>query len=412
MAISLQPAIPLPAHEVSSSVARVVLLVGHGSRDEAANKEFEALVDGYRALHPEIETAHCYVELARPSLADALDCWSQRAKEVIVVPIFLFAAGHTKNDIPLAISQARSKYTHVRFRAARALGVHPNLVEIANERIRAMDSDASDPARTAVVVVGRGSSDPDANGDFCKLVRLLSEASKFGWVVPSFIGVTKPLFKDAMELIARCRPERILVAPYFLFAGRLLRQLESQVQDFAGRYPWMRAEIGQPLGGHEKLLALVSERVEEAVAERALLPCDTCQYRVPIAGVTEQVGGLKSLLWSMRHMLTHSMAMPHTHAHAPLRKHVLVCTNIDCAARGSITLLSALRRLLKKAGRTRDIRVTRTMCMGRCGEGPAVAVYPDGVWYRGVQAADASELVREHLLSDRLVARLVDNIMQ
>jgi sirohydrochlorin cobaltochelatase len=411
MAIPLQPAIPVSAHEATPLAPRVVLLVGHGSREESANKEFEALVDGYRALHPEIETAHCYVELARPFLADALDSWAQRMQEVIVVPIFLFAAGHAKNDIPLAISQARSKYPHVRFRAARALGVHPNLVEIANARIQAIEPGDSDPATTAVVVVGRGASDPDANGDFCKLVRLLSEGSKFGWVVPSFIGVTKPLFKDAIELAARYRPNRILVVPYFLFGGRLLRQLESQVQDFSQRYPWIKTEIGQPLGVHEKLLSLVNERVEEAVAERAVLPCDTCQYRVPIAGVTEQVGGLKSLLWSMRHMLTHSMAMPHTHAHAPLRKHVLVCTNIDCAARGSITLLSALRRLLKKAGRTRDIRVTRTMCMGRCGEGPAVAVYPDGVWYRGVQAADASELVHEHLLSDRLVARLVDNIM-
>jgi sirohydrochlorin cobaltochelatase len=39
-------------------------------------------------------------------------------------------------------------------------------------------------------------------------------------------------------------------------------------------------------------------------------------------------------------------------------------------------------------------------------------VYPDGVWYRGVKETDAQELIDEHLLSDRLVSRLVDNIMQ
>jgi (2Fe-2S) ferredoxin len=50
--------------------------------------------------------------------------------------------------------------------------------------------------------------------------------------------------------------------------------------------------------------------------------------------------------------------------------------------------------------------------MGRCGEGPTVAVYPDGVWYRGVNAADANELVDQHLVRDRLVARLIDGIMQ
>ena len=46
------------------------------------------------------------------------------------------------------------------------------------------------------------------------------------------------------------------------------------------------------------------------------------------------------------------------------------------------------------------------------GEGPTVVVYPDGIWYRGVRQSDAHDLVHEHLLGDRLVARLVDNIMQ
>ena len=114
----------------------------------------------------------------------------------------------------------------------------------------------------------------------------------------------------------------------------------------------------------------------------------------------------------MRHGFTHAQAMPHVHAHKPLAKHVLVCGNADCAERGSV---GARRRAAPRGSRTpgrRDsIRVTRTSCMGRCGEGPTVAVYPDGIWYRGVRAGDAEELVREHLLGDRLVARLVDNIM-
>jgi sirohydrochlorin cobaltochelatase len=67
---------------------------------------------------------------------------------------------------------------------------------------------------------------------------------------------------------------------------------------------------------------------------------------------------------------------------------------------------------VKEAGRQQDIRITRTSCMGRCGEGPTVAVYPDGIWYRAVRESDASELVSDHLLNDRLVTRLVDNIMQ
>ena len=114
----------------------------------------------------------------------------------------------------------------------------------------------------------------------------------------------------------------------------------------------------------------------------------------------------------MRHAFTHTQAVPHVHAHKPLAKHVLICGNADCAERGSLALLGSVRRLLRKAGRDMDIRVTRTGCMGRCGEGPTVAVYPDGIWYRGVQEEDAREFVEEHLLHDRIVARLVDSIMQ
>ena len=49
--------------------------------------------------------------------------------------------------------------------------------------------------------------------------------------------------------------------------------------------------------------------------------------------------------------------------------------------------------------------------MGRCGEGPTVAVYPDGIWYRGVQAEDTEELIEKHLMNDQLVTRLVDDIL-
>jgi sirohydrochlorin cobaltochelatase len=141
------------------------------------------------------------------------------------------------------------------------------------------------------------------------------------------------------------------------------------------------------------------------------LACDNCQYRADIAGLPSQVGGLRALLYSVRHTLTHSQASLPIHLHKPLKKHVLVCGNADCVERGSLGLLDALRREVKSSGSAREIKVTRTACMGRCGEGPTVAVYPDGVWYRRVAERDAPELVTEHLIGDRLVGRLVDDIL-
>lgn len=387
-----------------------LLVVGHGSRDPSANVEFEALVQAYRERRPDLSMSLGYVELAEPCLSLALAQAASDAESVVVLPLFLFAAGHVKNDIPLALAEARRDFPQVRFHAARVLGVHPRMAELAFER--AALAGELEAARTAVVLVGRGSSDPDANGDFCKLARLFGEGRGFHSVTPCFMGITRPAVEETLEQVARSRPERLLVVPYLLFGGRLIAKLAEQVQAFSASYPWIRTALARHLGVHPTLLDLIDERVTQALSEEAPLPCDNCQYRAPVAGVTENVGGLRALLYSLRHTVTHSQAMPHAHAHKALKKHVLVCGNVDCADRGSISLISELRRLVKAADLQAVVRVTRTSCMGRCGEGPTVAVYPDGIWYRGVGEADAEELVREHLGGDRLVARLVDNIMQ
>jgi sirohydrochlorin cobaltochelatase len=332
----------------------------------------------------------------------------------VVLPLVLFAASHVKNDLPLAVADARREHSDVRFDVAAPLGVHPLLTETLFDRASSgpFDLEPSSAARTAVVVVGRGSSDPDANGDFYKLARLFGEGRGFARVEPAFMGVTRPLVDDVLELTSRARPERLLVVPALLLGGTLLSRLGDKVRSFAERYPWIRTELAPHLGAHPKVLELMDERLTQARTGNAPLPCDTCQYRVALPGLSQQVGGVKALLWSIRHGFTHTQAAPHLHAHKPLRKHVLVCGNVDCAERGSIALIEELRRLIKDSGRQQEIRVTRTSCMGRCGEGPTVAVYPDGIWYRGVRAEDAQEMVGEHLLEDHLVARLVDNIMQ
>jgi len=387
-----------------------VLILGHGSREPEANCDFEAFVDTWRAANRDVDVAHAYVELAQPSLEQALAGLGEAgASRVIVVPLFLFAAGHVKNDLPLALAAARTRHPSTTFLAARPLGVDPRLAALLDARIAPL---VSDRARTAVIVVGRGASDPDANGDFCKLARLFSDGRGFVHVAPAFIGITRPSLPETLELVARSRPSEIVIAPYFLFDGRLTGKLADQVASFQAQYPWIGTRIAPVLGADPLLLELTRERVDEALGGASPLACDNCQYRAPLPGRAEQVGGLGAMLWSLRHAFTHTQALPHEHAHKPLKKHVLVCGNVDCADKGSGALVEDLRRLIKDAGKQQEIRVTRTSCMGRCGEGPTVVVYPDGIWYRGVRPSDANDLVNQHLLRDRLVARLVDNIMQ
>jgi sirohydrochlorin cobaltochelatase len=150
------------------------------------------------------------------------------------------------------------------------------MLEIALERARAV-LPAAEAGRTVLLSVGRGSSDPDANGDFCKMVRLLGEAGGFAWSEPGFIGITTPLFEPAAERLALTAPERVLVLPYFLFDnGRLIERLAGQVRAFAARHPDIDVRLAPHLGGHARLLDLLETRLDEVLGGAAPLPCDAC----------------------------------------------------------------------------------------------------------------------------------------
>jgi (2Fe-2S) ferredoxin len=88
--------------------------------------------------------------------------------------------------------------------------------------------------------------------------------------------------------------------------------------------------------------------------------------------------------------------------------HLFVCTHGPyCCFDGDT---DALFRLLKKgaaeAGCGDRVRVNRAGCFNQCGHGPMIVVYPEEVWYAGVQLSDVPEIVREHLRNGRPVERL------
>jgi sirohydrochlorin cobaltochelatase len=390
-----------------------ILIVGHGSREERSNQEFETFVSAYRLTHPGRSVRFAYIELAKPDVKIVLIEFAKTHKQITIIPLFLFASGHVKNDIPLIIHELQPRFPGHRFLVSQTIGVHPLMIELMMERMSSISAlKPGEQGRTGVVVVGRGASDVDANGDFHKLVRFFEEGNRYSFVLPTFIGITKPLLQDTLEMAAKFRPDRLLVLPYFLFGGRLIGKIQKQCAEFTQSYPWIRTEIVSYLGADPKIFEILNERMRDAEKGVGALPCVTCEYRHQMPGLPHRVGGLKAMLWSLRHLETHSQSGPHEFPHKNLKKHVLVCENVDCAGRGSTALIGRMRSLIKEQGAQSDFKVTRTSCMGRCGEGPAVVVYPDGIWYQNVQLSDVQDIVQGHLMNDRIVSRIVDNIMQ
>jgi len=386
------------------------VVVGHGSRDAEAETAFLQWMDLYRSLHPERAFAHAFLELSPPYIGDVLRQQAAEADDIVVVPLSLLPAAHVKNDIPLAITDLRREFPQQRFTVTPALGLHAALIQALQRQIAS--SPGIDPREWTLLVVGRGASDPDANSQLYQIARVLAESAGIRQLEIAFIGITWPRIDDVLQRLARLKPKGVIMVPYLLFPGVLASRIAQMFDTFLEQHPWIAGQRVGPLGVTAALCEAVEDRIAEARGSpRYALPCVSCQYRVPLGTLQAQVGGLKSLLWSVRHQATHQQGQPHQHAHAPIKKHVLVCTNHDCNSKGATVIAEQLQRDLRKRSLHRDYKVTRTSCLGRCGEGPTVAVYPDGIWYRNFQKEDVPTLVEQHLQKDRLLSERIDSIL-
>jgi sirohydrochlorin cobaltochelatase len=87
--------------------------------------------------------------------------------------------------------------------------------------------------------------------------------------------------------------------------------------------------------------------------------------------------------------------------------HVLVCKHKTCLRQGAKASAKALKRALKEQDLRGQVMITKVNCLDQCGRGPVMVVYPDGVWYGGVDEETAREIVTEHLEEGRVVEKRV-----
>ncbi|MGA8942788.1 MAG: sirohydrochlorin chelatase [Thermoactinomyces sp.] len=237
----------------------MILFVGHGSRVAEGNEELLRFTEKLSHFM-DVPTETCFLELAPPGIPEGIDrCVKQGAARITVIPLMLFAAGHAKVHIPLAIREAQTKYPHVRFRYGRPVEVDETVLDILAERVRGIKADDE----TAVLIVGRGSSDRCANSDLYKLARMFWERTRLKWVEVSFVGVTDPPLDSGIERCVRLGARKIVVLPYFLFTGILIRRISEKVNQFQEQHPDLKVQLCPYLGADDSLLPIIRNRVQE-----------------------------------------------------------------------------------------------------------------------------------------------------
>jgi len=288
-----------------------LLLAAHGTRDPAGVAAFRALATRVADLagRDGTQVAGGFIELSAPALREAVShLASTSPARLAAVPLMLSAAGHAKGDIPAALARERTRHPGLTWTYARPLGPHADLIDLLAKRV-----DAEGVDRPAVLLVGRGSTDPDANADVVKTARLLWEGRDYPLAETAFVSLARP---DVAEGLERCRllgARQIVVARYFLFPGVLPDRVAEQAAAYAAAHPDLDISCAGVLGDCDEIAALVYERYHEALAGDIRMNCDVCVYRIAMPGFEHRVGEPQH---PHDHPHDHVHDFPHPQAHA------------------------------------------------------------------------------------------------
>lgn len=287
------------------TINETILLVGHGSREPGGNEEIETFADQWRKRLPACRIEVCFIEFASVMLHMGLRRAAHGAQRVLVLPLILNAAGHVKMDIPQAIDSARLDCPGVQFLYAPHLSACDPILALLKRRLRQamLSLDMPDPRNTGVVLLGRGASDRQANGDVAKMARWLLEDGDHDLVDVAFTGITHPRLERVVQRQGQQLMTQIVVLPYYLFSGTLISRIKRQVEHLRLQYPHLRFALADYFGAEPEIFELLEQRAQDlrTNAPAALMPCDGCKYR--------------EIAITLGHGGHHHGAEPHVHAH-------------------------------------------------------------------------------------------------
>ncbi len=280
---------PLDRARAAFGPSRGILVVGHGTADPTGAEETRQIARIVAGLLPGVPVELGFLEVIGPSIAESLLRLAARGcRDVVAAPLLLFTAGHARKDVPEAVRDG-ARAAGVTCRQSEALGCHENIVALSRQRRReAVDSLAPVALEsTALVMVGRGSSDP---GAFRQLEEFTAAAlgsepeSRPARVELGFVAAARPSLAEAVAAAAAGVPDarraekaaaaslredgvrRIILQPHLLFRGHVQDQVSAAVAAGRVAHPeieWVQVER---LGADPLVAEAVVERAAEAVA--------------------------------------------------------------------------------------------------------------------------------------------------
>jgi len=241
------------------------MICGHGGREAGTVHEFMALASGVAARLPEYQVESGFLEFASPTIQDGLeklrraDCAS-----ILVIPGTLFSGGHAVQDIPSILKNFVAQFPDLQLRYGRAFDVDANFVQAACARLRDVSGSIA-LETTALLVAGRGASDPEVLVSMETIAHLIQAEMKFAHVETAYAGIASPSVPDALERIAGRSFQRVIVLPYFLFTGMLVKRIHDEIDAIAARYPAVQFVKASHLNNHPLIIDSFVARIMETL---------------------------------------------------------------------------------------------------------------------------------------------------
>ncbi|HEX4193945.1 MAG TPA: sirohydrochlorin chelatase [Stellaceae bacterium] len=244
-----------------------VMICGHGSRDPETIAEFAQAAAELKARLPGNDVAYGYLEFVPPTLRDGFAKLAARgAQRILVLPVMLYAARHVTRDVPAEIARVSADFPQIDIRFGRELSPEPKLIAAATARIEEGERHSRRDiprGESLLLVIGRGTHDPDSNAQIGKLAQSLRAGMGFARAEIGYAGTAAPLSEPALRHAATLGFERIVVFPYFLFTGVLVKRVYAACDGVAADHPAIEIVKAPYLGDHPLVLDCLVDRVAE-----------------------------------------------------------------------------------------------------------------------------------------------------
>jgi sirohydrochlorin ferrochelatase len=262
-----------------------ILAIGHGTPSDAGTRAFLEILRFVEGMAGETPVAVGFMEFASPTILDGVKNLAERGvSRIAAVPVFLSSAGHTANDIPPMIEEARKAFPNVIIQLTPHVGGHVKTAELSTLRYKESlvgraEISAED---TVAVIAAHGSPEPEAFVELEKFARARGSLTPVGRIVPCFSQLGKPQLKDVLPKLAEeillssknrlsamspTGRNRIVVQPHFLLRGRLIDSIGETVAKVAKDFPEIDWIVTEPLGCHRLLGEAVLELGSEGLVE-------------------------------------------------------------------------------------------------------------------------------------------------